>query len=79
MRVKLIFFAAAADRAGTRTKEVDVAEGTRIGHLGEFVLQEYPPLVGLQLIYAVNEQYVSPNQLLNAGDEVAVFTPVSGG
>lgn len=79
MKIRLLFFAAIADRTGLRSKEIDVPDGSRIGHLGEFVLNEYPPLANLRLIYAVNQEYVSPNQLLNEGDEIAVFTPVSGG
>lgn len=79
MNVRLIFFAAAADSAKTRSTEVQLPEGSRIMHLGKFVVAEYPPLQNHKLIYAVNQQYVSPNQVLNDGDEVAVFTPVSGG
>lgn len=79
MKVRILFFAAAADAANARSKDLDLPENSRILNLGSFVLSEYPPLAGLPLVYAVNQQYVSPNQLLKDGDEVAVFAPVSGG
>jgi MoaE-MoaD fusion protein len=79
MTVRLIFFAAAAERAQTRIRDIELVDGSRIAHLGSYVVDEYPALADLELVYAVNQQYVSPNQLLNDGDEVAVFTPLSGG
>ena len=79
MKIRIIFFAATADRAKTRATQVEMPVGATIAHLGQRVVDEYPPLQDLRLVYALNEQYVSANQLLNDGDDVAVFTPVSGG
>jgi molybdopterin converting factor small subunit len=43
------------------------------------VLAERPGLRRLQVRFAVNESYVDPDRVLQDGDEVAVFPPVSGG
>lgn len=74
-----MFFAGTADRANTRSRDVELPAGASIEQLSEFLMAEFPLLGDLRLVYAVNEQYMLPGQLLNDGDEVAVFTPVSGG
>ena len=45
----------------------------------EHLITKYPSLKGHKLLLAVNETYVAADTLLKDGDELAVFTPVSGG
>jgi molybdopterin synthase catalytic subunit/molybdopterin synthase sulfur carrier subunit len=43
--------------------------------------QDYPKLAvpGIRLLYAVNQNYVAPNSVLQDADEVVFVPPVSGG
>jgi MoaE-MoaD fusion protein len=69
-------FAALRERAGTRERELELADGARVGDVW--------PALGLGdepagLVYAVNRIYVDRGAALAEGDEVAVIPPVSGG
>jgi molybdopterin synthase catalytic subunit len=81
--VKLLFFGAARDAVGH--SEVDlVLETTSAAQAFAEVIEKYPGLrrFGRSLLLAVNQEYVQgnlENRLLQDGDELAMFPPVSGG
>jgi molybdopterin converting factor small subunit len=80
MKVKVLFFGATADAAGgSRAAELDLPEGTRSAEALAMVVAEYAGLGQHRLLYSVNEEYAAGTELLKEGDEIAVFTPVSGG
>ena len=79
MTVRVLFFGATADAAGTREAEVEVAEGVTAGELVESLKAKYPGLAGQKLLIAVDQEYVAASTPLEPGCEVAIFTPVSGG
>ena len=79
MIINVKFFAAAADMAGTRSIEVELEPGDDTARAIKRILSLYPRLAGENLIFAVNAEYASGEQPLRMGDELAVFTPVSGG
>ena len=78
-RVRL--FARLSELAGARETEVELGEGLTVGDVFEALAREYPALAGLRgsVMYALNAEYVSPDQPVRAGDEVALIPPVSGG
>lgn len=78
-RTRILFFGAAADAAGTREAEVEVAEGLTAGELVESLKAKHPGLAGQKLLIAVDQEYVAASTPLEPGCEVAIFTPVSGG
>lgn len=77
--VRILLFGAAADSAGTREVEVEVAEGLTAGELVESLKAKHPGLAGQKLLIAVDQEYVAASTPLEPGCEVAIFTPVSGG
>jgi molybdopterin converting factor subunit 1 len=81
MRVKLLFFATLRDRAGTKSTEIDLPEGTTVQGLKDRLVQEIPDLkVSLQtVLVAINHEYASDESLVPVNAEVAFFPPVSGG
>lgn len=79
MRIRLLFFGAAADAAGTREVEVEFVEGSTVGELVESLKAKYAGLAGQKLLFAVNEEYADPATPLEHGYELAIFSPVSGG
>ena len=45
----------------------------------EKVLEKFPGLSSHRLLFSVNQEYVSSDTKIRDGDELAVFTAVSGG
>ncbi len=76
MTVTVRLFAMLRERAGADEIELDLPDGARvadaIARLGD-VAQ------GLPLVMAVNREYAPEDQVLDAGDELALIPPVSGG
>lgn len=79
MPIQVLFFGATADIAGKRRQEIDVADGTHASTVFESILTEHPRLSAYRLHFSVNQQFASGDELLRDGDELAVFTAVSGG
>lgn len=76
MRVEVRFFAGLRERAGERSRTVEVPAGTRAGEVyATLGLGDVPP----GLLLAVNHAYVEPDAELADGDELALIPPVSGG
>lgn len=79
MRIKVLFFGAIADIAQNREIELEVIEETSPESLIDQLTQQHPALAKHKLLIAVNEEYADANTTLKDGDEIAVFTAVSGG
>ena len=76
MRVAVRLFAGLRERAGTRSRELDLPDGATVADVWPaLALGDEPP----GLLYAVNRAYVGRTHALAAGDEVALIPPVSGG
>ena len=78
MKIKVLFFGATADAAGKREVQLETSAETAGAALQE-IIGAYPALSKHRLLVAVNENYVEPSAKLKDGDELAIFTPVSGG
>ena len=78
--IKVLFFGAAADRAGTRETRVAAGELT-LDELWLVLAERYPDLSPMRdtLAFAVNGEYARGDARVAGGDEVAVLPPVSGG
>jgi molybdopterin converting factor subunit 1 len=81
MKITVKFFAILRERAGAGEISKDIQDGSTIAQLWASLQQDYPKLAapGFRLLYAVNQNYVTPEQVLKDGDEVAIIPPVSGG
>ena len=81
MKIRLLFFAVLRDIAGRNEDVFDLPGGTRAGDVWQRLRDEHaalrdyiqPPMI------AVNESYVSPDEPLHDGDELAFIPPVAGG
>ena len=79
MLIRVLFFGATADAVGTRQTEVTVNDESSIAEVVDRLSLQYPQLSNRKLLTAVNEEYRAPNVLLRDGDQLAIFTAVSGG
>lgn len=79
--VRVLFFGAARDHAGRDEVELTLRAPASAAAAFEEILSLYPALrrFGRSLLFAVNQEYARPDAPVQAGDELAVFPPVSGG
>jgi molybdopterin converting factor small subunit len=79
MKVQVLFFGATAEEVGEREIEIDLEAGTRSENAFESILEKYPQLENHSLLFAINQEYAAGDETIKEGDELAVFTAVSGG
>jgi len=79
MQVRVLFFGATADEAGVRSIPLSISSQTDVHSALEEIFTKFPRLRSRKLLYAVNQEYDSSDRKLNDGDELAIFTAVSGG
>jgi molybdopterin synthase catalytic subunit len=81
MKVNVRLFARYREEAGRDRIEVDLPEGGTVEAAWQAVAARYPALGPYRphTLFAVAEDYVTPDRPLAAGEEVCVFPPVSGG
>src|SRR5262245_48933230 len=79
--VRVLFFGGARDATGKAEVELKIVPPHNAANVFTQVLDAYPDLqrFGRSLLFAVNQEYAEPDQEVRAGDELAVFPPVSGG
>jgi molybdopterin synthase catalytic subunit len=76
VEVTVRLFAMLRERAGSGSVTLDLPEGARVRD----ALDSLAGLAdGIPLVMAVNREYASEEQVLGAGDELALIPPVSGG
>ena len=76
MEVTVRLFAMLRERAGAGSVTLELPEGASVRD----ALDSLAGLAeGIPLVMAVNREYASEDQLLDAGDELALIPPVSGG
>jgi molybdopterin synthase catalytic subunit len=78
--VSVRLFAGLRERAGTDRLDVDLPDGATVAELLD-ALAGTPvgPIGPRQCVVAINREYADAEQAIQAGDEVALVPPVSGG
>lgn len=79
MQVKVLFFGATADVTGKRELTLTIHQNTKAKEVFQKLLQDFPTLKKHKLLLAVNQEYSKGEEILKDGDELAIFTAVSGG
>lgn len=81
MQVRVLLFAALAERIGQREITVSLAEPATVQMLLAEVARSYPELAGLlnSCFVSINQEFAPPTATVTAADEVAILPPVSGG
>lgn len=79
MKVRVLFFGATAEAVGERKIEFDVETKTKAAAAFEQIVAVYPKLQKYSLLFAINQEYTDGDKIIMEGDELAIFTAVSGG
>lgn len=81
MKIRVKLFAILRERAGSAEVTQELSDGATVAELWQSLQRAYPKLnvPGIRLLYAVNQNYVSSEEVLHDGDEVVFLPPVSGG
>ncbi len=82
MRVRVLFFGILRDGLGVREQVLELPDGARAGELLDRLREAASPSLRElwpRLALAVNQEYARADRILEAGDEVALLPPVSGG
>jgi MoaE-MoaD fusion protein len=81
MRVTVLYFAAARERAGASSEVLDLPEGASAGDALAEACRRHPGLqaVADKLRVAVDQEFAAPGRKLREGSELALIPPVSGG
>ncbi len=79
MVIQVLFFGAVASEVGERRIERPVTDGQTAQMVFEQINEEFPQLKTRKLLYSLNETYAQGNEFVRDGDELAIFTAVSGG
>jgi len=79
MRVRTLFFGATADEVGKRELELCLDESTTASQALSKIVEQFPRLSTHKLRISINLSYALGEEVLRDGDELAIFTAVSGG
>jgi len=79
MNVRVLFFGATTDAAGKREVELSFDRPVNAGEAFAGILEKFPALNHHKLLFARNQEYIKGDEMIAEGDELAVFTAVSGG
>lgn len=79
--IQILYFAQVAELTHKRQESWPLAQATPVHSWLQSLIQAYPSLAPLQarLKIAINQYHVEHDALIQPGDEVAVFEPVTGG
>lgn len=79
--VKVLFFAHLKELCGVDKELIPIHKTIRVSELKQALRERFPMLDERlkNVLVAVNQQYTEDDDLIQPGDEVAIFPPVSGG
>jgi molybdopterin converting factor subunit 1 len=80
-KVKVLFFAALRERAGSSALELELPKEMTVGELKNKLADEYPNLrQSLKaVLVSLDREYAFDDAVIPSNAEIALFPPVSGG
>ncbi len=79
MPIRVLFFGLTASVTGNRQIEVESTGSAKAVDVFDQLIADYPKLAAHRLLFSVNQQYGTGHEIIRDGDELAIFTAVSGG
>lgn len=80
-KIKVLLFATLRDRAGAKSLEIEIPDGTTVQGLKDRIARDYPNLKQSMetVLISINREYAFDDAVVPPDTEVAMFPPVSGG
>ena len=79
IKVRVLLFGPVAEIVGLREEQMELYDGSTVADVYAGYRSTFRPLNDMKVKCAVDQQYCSWLHLLADGEEVALFTAVSGG
>lgn len=81
MLITVKLFASYRELLGEDELQIDIRDAATVGEALDVLKEHYPALVeqGYSPLTACNLEHVSKSHIMQDGDELAIFPPVSGG
>ena len=81
MNIRVLFFGAARDAVEATQLDLELEAPATVSSAFQSLKERFEKLesFGRSLLFAVNQEYATPDTQLKENDELAVFPPVSGG
>jgi len=81
VNIRVLFFGAARDAVDSNPLEISLDTPATVSSAFKSLVERFSQLerFGRSILFAVNQEYATPDTSLNENDELAVFPPVSGG
>ena len=81
MKVQILFFARLKELLHQETVEITVPENSSVSDVFKVLTIQYPEIESFRksILIAINQEFATWETLINEGDELALFPPVSGG
>ena len=77
--ITVLFFASLREKINKKQLELTLENALSVRELATRLEQSHPGLSLTGSLCAINEHYAEPEHLIQMGDTVAFFPPVSGG
>ncbi len=68
-----------AEAVGMREIEIELPNAVKSTNAFTEIVEKFPALKQHKLLFAVNQEYADSEKIIYEGDELAIFTAVSGG
>ncbi len=79
MKVRVLFFGATADAIGDREIDFEFDRDVNSRQAFDRIIEVFPVLTAHKLLFSINQNYSRGDEKIREGDELAIFTAVSGG
>ena len=79
VEIEILLFGATADAVGARRLRRSVSIEMNASNLLAQLKIEFPGIATHNLLLSINQEYANGDETIRDGDEVAIFTAVSGG
>ncbi|HPG06183.1 MAG TPA: MoaD/ThiS family protein [Saprospiraceae bacterium] len=80
LSVRILAFGIAKDILEDNVIWMDLEPGSKVSDLKSALMEAFPAFEKLQYVrFAINESYVTDDEIILPDDEIAIIPPVSGG
>ena len=79
MQLRVLFFGETSALVGCRELFIESPPSVSASMVFSRIVDQYPTLSKRKLHLALNQRYTTGDEIVSDGDEIAIFTAVSGG